>query len=163
MSDKTRVCMWGLDGCSRRRAWRHLEAALGPRVEWVDKLERVSQRDGSQRFELYMEDDVVDQVLAPLKWAARRMGWYVRRHRSQGQVVPSGGSAAPAPRQQHVRSHIQLCSLNVGTLRGKRGEVGLLAAMEGVDVLALQETRRMSGQWRFRLIIGYFAIIAVAT
>lgn len=151
LSDKTRVCMWGLDGCSRGRAWRHLEAALGPRVEWVDKLERVSQRDGSQRFELYMEDGVVDQVLASLKWAARRMGWYVRCHRSQGQVAPSGGSATPAPRQQHVRSHIQLCSLNVGTLRGKRGEVGLLAAMEGVDVLALQETRRMSGQWRFRL------------
>ena len=50
----------------------------------------------------------------------------------------------------------------MATLSRKRQDLGYLAAEEGVAVLALQETRRISEQWRFRLS-GYSSLESTAS
>lgn len=156
----SRLCVWKMDACQTPRLWRYLGATVGPSVERIRKVERVIQRDGAVRFDLYMGEDDVAVVQPAMVAATRRMGWYVRPHRPREGPPPRRGERDG--RERNEGGQVAVWSYNIATLSRKRQDLGYLAAQEGVGILALQETRRMSEQWRFRLT-GYNSLESTAS
>ena len=148
------------------RFWRHLEATLGARVARVHKVERVQQRDGRVRFDVFVPQDQLEATVAFMRNASRRLGWHARPHvpyreRAQEPGV-RGGRGGRQMGRNPAPPRLKVCSLNIGSIKTKRQDLGVFAAREKLAVLALQETRRQQEHWRFRLS-GYHSLEAMAS
>jgi exonuclease III len=169
------VCVWTrAGGVSTAAMWVRIEEVTPPRLRHaVIRVRNVHQPDGQRRFDIVVERRRLDEVCDVWRDVARLESWRVRPHtpywvRSANLAVSSLRLAA---RQQHEqrrlhaveawvrRRFLVFATWNVNHIGRKKADVEakLLAVPGGVQVVALQETMRVSGDWALR-IAGYQCI-----
>ena len=105
----------------------------------------------------------MELVLAEMVGATRRMGWYVRPHRRREGPPPARGEGGGTRGGREEKGVRLLCGATTWPRLAASGRTwGIWRRRRGWAVLALQETRRMSEQWRFRLS-GYSSLESTAS
>ncbi len=150
--------------------------------EWIDRLtpvrlrravvrvRRVVQRDGVRRFDVIVDRRVLDELCDVWREQARQVSWRVKPHvpfwvRNANLAVSAQRQAARVQHEERRlaaveswvrRRFLAFATWNVNQLARKKADIEarLLAVPGGIQVVALQETMRTSGDWNLR-IAGY--------
>lgn len=157
-----RLLVWGVGHMSPDAIWRLLRRAVNSAelMESMVKVQRVRQRDGVMRSDVFVQTEVADEVERALTRASRRAHWYVKRHVA---APPDAARQArrherrAARREQGPCEALRVATLNVCGVRGKRPEVAALCDLHKLDVLGLQELKRRPEHWR--LTFGGYTVM----
>lgn len=150
------ICCWVQDPLGGQTFWERLHKACGSQlVKKVDKVERIAQRDGTLRFDVWVRSEYSDAVVRKMrkygtgwKWTRVRFHipfWERARKRTlpiTGQLRKGKHSAPPNP-----QSSLSLCTYNINGLRKKRPDLKFLLEETGLECLALQETLLRPTDW----------------
>ena len=168
-SQVSRLCVWRAEAHSASQMWRALAMRSRNRVtESVLKIVRVAQRDGRERFDVFVWASAGARVLESL--VAR--GWHARAHTGFGErrkeklpMQGEGGELAAAAvkvdvaqREQRARARasVRVATWNVRSLRSReaKDELADFVTRRNLGILALQETWRSASARALR-VPGY--------
>ena len=158
------LCLWGEKGrMSDFRSRLKLLIRDGAARRAVAKIRRVIQRNGTIRFDLWVQPDQVATIREALCAGPRRMKYFVRQHipyihrvgygisqaerlRRNPEIQHSQGNA-PRSEVETPKAPLRLCTLNINSINRKREELRILLKLAKIDVLCLQETRQRAVHW----------------
>jgi len=134
--------------------WNRVLWAFNGRSSAIPKIDRVLQRDGLVRFDVYYTQGQGAHVRERLQRFTYRWGWYLRRlHRSYW----DRHAASPPPPLHPLPSplspmpvHLCVATLNVNGLSSKVEDVGALIIERSVNVLLVQKTTVRATDMRVR-------------
>ncbi len=160
----TQICLWSDSDISTSSVWNRLNLCMD--CEDVVKIQRVQQRNGVVRFDLWVRTNQVRLILSKLREQRDRWSWYGREHRpytvrreANGGLrmverLPLGQSTDLADRTiERVRLRRGICigTLNIAGIKEKKTELRWLLNNKQIHCLALQETLHTPQQWAVRL------------
>ena len=170
------ILCWGNGSTSRDTFWKRLRLVCKSQdaFQVILKVERIVQRDGVLRFDVFCRTGFVDLILTRMRENSHRWGWYVRTHIVGRKVsgygnhtaVPAGpvGGMDQVPRKSKTRqgrtpkpAWLGVGTLNVNGVRNKGTEVRRLVEKSNIGILALQETRLKATDNELR-IPGYHCV-----
>jgi len=158
--DCTRICLWGLGHLKTRSVWDLLQNKLGISSRAflaITKIQRVHQRDGTIRFDIYIEPNMANRVLKSIRIIGRRQKIHVRNHRDRRQ-------------RTHVRNHsyryhridrvdnspksipssgdfLRIASWNINGIRHKLADVEYFLQRNKPHLVGFQETVQPENSW----------------
>lgn len=127
----------------------------------ITRIRLVVQRDGTHRADIWALSEKARQVLRQLRRVQTLFGWAARPHKPYSrrlQERSARGGLIPPP-SRPVRDNpqvdtLRLATWNIGSARGKRSDLQLLAGQQRLDVICLQETQVAALDWPCR-VPGY--------
>lgn len=153
------ILCWGNHSTSRNSFGKRLQKACNSDEIFrkILKFERVFQKDGVVRFDVFCRTGSVDTVLALMRENSHRWGWYVRTHivgrrvskpglgtqlTTAGSDTEQGIGKGDTRRDRTSKPKwLGVGTLNVNGVRSKGTEVRRLVEKSNIGILALQETR----------------------
>ena len=156
------LCCWG-DECPTATFWGKIGRVCNHNsiLGRIRKIDRVIQRDGVIRFDIFCEPGATERLLQYMKSHAHRLGWYTRRHQSREERTRRTPQRLGDPRthptsQQGQPQHpvTRFGTYNINGVRAKKPHLQRLLEKHEVACLALQETLLTTQDWRLR-IPGY--------
>ena len=159
------ICVWGEDG-NTSLFWQRLrylcrDSAVCTRVQ---KVQRVQQRTGRVRFDVWIPEDYAGALLRKLRRGNRRFGWHSRYHKPYLTRVGRGRNMGALRQYTHGRagagttnghagigSPLRVGTFNINGVMKKRADLRLLLEETGCEVMGLQETLLRASDWNLRL------------
>ena len=150
-----KILLWELDLCLVPEVWDLMRRNVQHRLfKHILTVRRITQRNRKIRFEVDTHGEQTDSILIELRKAQGRCGWFAERVAEGAQVVGRSlrrhnrrDVAAPLGNEQTLN----LASWNINGVQKKRGDVTLFNVENGLDILALSETRRTANHWRLHM------------
>lgn len=145
--------IWGLDMHTSEQTWKLMERALRQRMYvQIRKVRRIVQKgNGKVRFELEVEEEWAERILARLRTAQHRFAFRVA-------ILGRGPRGDQPPRQNrmHLES-VRLCSFNINGIAKKTGALRRYLEETAIHTICLQETQRKPNHWRTHMS-GYGSV-----
>lgn len=149
-----RLCVWGAGLNSTHMMWEEIKRMVGAEQHHIVKVDRVFQRDGHIRFDIYVDNSMAT-IQHLLKKKGRALGWFSRPHDTERYVGPRNKVVRPVVHHKKLT----IATLNLQGVKEKREEIALLSEEKDIDVWCFQETLRPAGQWPLR-IPGYQTVVS---
>jgi exonuclease III len=162
-ADYRQLCLWTGRLLTVGELRMEVEAAVGGGCkDAILKVVRVeSARNGSVRYDIFVDQTRCDECLGRLKGKSKQKSWYVRAHRTYRERAAARARAGVEPARLG-RPHggsLNLVSLNVCGLSRKKAEVCMMAKAEQADVIMMQET--LWRNWGWGLTVPGYTVLAV--
>ena len=156
------VCIWNLDLQVVPDVWRLLEKSCRVMTfKAILKVRRVCQRDHRIRYEVDVLSDKHNTLLGALRGKQRTLGWYVQTKR-YGRSAKRLDVAKFRLSHDTTEEALTLCSYNINGLKNKREDLEEYMDSNNIDLMGIQETRRLSSHWRLHFR-GYNCVEVNAT